>query len=181
MIRSKPSVPHDIVRAEFGTPPMVVEALFQIVEYLHRLRDMRAYRLPRMALEASRGLADSGGQRSWYASVTRWLQTYKYSVDRLPPSQYDPDAPRQALSHTERNTVIRYELIQRHIEQTWLTPSRPLATKMAYYREHFLMLTEDGFIQRPQQTPNLADIARVLTSGSRMYQILHPTITTRWS
>ncbi|MCO5546787.1 hypothetical protein L7F22_000223 [Adiantum nelumboides] len=98
MIRSKPSVPHDIVRAEFGAPPMVVEALFQKVGYLHRLRDMRADRLPRIALEASCGLADSGDQRSWYASVTRWLQTYEYSMDRLPPSQYDPDAPRQALS-----------------------------------------------------------------------------------
>ncbi|MCO5574914.1 hypothetical protein L7F22_028709 [Adiantum nelumboides] len=73
MIRSKPSVPHDIMRAEFGAPPMVVEALFQTVGYLHRLRDMRADRLPRIALEASRGLADSGDQRSWYASVTRWL------------------------------------------------------------------------------------------------------------
>ena len=28
MIRSKPSMPHDIVRAEFVAPPMVVEALF---------------------------------------------------------------------------------------------------------------------------------------------------------
>ncbi|MCO5602246.1 hypothetical protein L7F22_056374 [Adiantum nelumboides] len=111
MIRSKPSVPHDIVRAEFSTPPMVVEALFQTVGYLHRMRGMRADRLPRLALEASRGIAESGDERSWYASVTRWLQTYGYSMDRLPPLQYDQDAPRQALSHTERNTVIRYELI----------------------------------------------------------------------
>ncbi|MCO5576378.1 hypothetical protein L7F22_030188 [Adiantum nelumboides] len=110
---------------------------------------MRADRLPRLALEASRGIAESGDERSWYASVTRWLQTYGYSMDRLPPSQYDPDAPRQVLSHIERNTVIRYELIQRHVEQTWLTPSRPMATKMAYYIGHFLMLTEDTFIQRP--------------------------------
>ncbi|MCO5586104.1 hypothetical protein L7F22_040043 [Adiantum nelumboides] len=150
MIRSKPSVPHDIVRAEFGAPPMVVEALFQTVGYLHRLRDMRADRLPRIALEGSRGLADSRDQKSWYASVTIWLQTYGYSMERLPPSQYAPDAPRQALSHTERNTIIRYELIHRYVEQTWLTPLRPLATKMAYYREHFLMLTEDKFIQRPR-------------------------------
>ena len=40
MIRSKPSVPHDIVRAEFAAPPMVVEALFQTVTLLHRLREL---------------------------------------------------------------------------------------------------------------------------------------------
>ncbi|MCO5598198.1 hypothetical protein L7F22_052290 [Adiantum nelumboides] len=63
VIGSKPSVPHDIVRAEFGASPMVVEALFQIVGYLHRLRDMRADRLPPLVLEAFRELADSGAQR----------------------------------------------------------------------------------------------------------------------
>ena len=150
MIRSKQSVPHDILRAEFDASPMTVEALFQTIGYLHRLRDMSADRLPRLAMEASRQLAEAGDQRVWYATTNSWIQSFSFTMDRLPPSRYDPDAPRGGLSHSERNTVLRQEIKQRYIERTWITPSRPLDTKMAYYRDHFLMLTLDGFIQRPR-------------------------------
>ena len=106
MIRSKQSVPpHDILRAEFDASPMIVEALFQKIGYLHRLRGMRAYRLLRLAMAASRELAETGDQRVWYATTANWVESFSFTMDRLPPSQYDPDAPRGGLSHSERNIV----------------------------------------------------------------------------
>ena len=37
MIRSKASVPHDIIRAEMGAAPIITEALFQSVTCIKRL------------------------------------------------------------------------------------------------------------------------------------------------
>ena len=33
--------------------------------------------------------------------------------------------------------------------RTWIQPTRELGPKMAFYREHLLQLTEDGFVTRP--------------------------------
>ena len=66
MICSKPSMPHDIVRAEFTAPPMVVEALFQTVTLLHRLRELPPEQLARRAFESSRQLAEEGHTGGWY-------------------------------------------------------------------------------------------------------------------
>ena len=94
MIRSnKPSVPHNIVRAEFAAPPMVVEALFQTVTLLHRLRELLPERLARRAFESSRQLAKEGHTGGWYTQVLEWFARYHLDIDRLPPLQYDPDAP----------------------------------------------------------------------------------------
>ena len=46
MIRSKLSIPYDIVRAELAAPPMLVEALFQTLCLLHRLQSMDSDALP---------------------------------------------------------------------------------------------------------------------------------------
>ena len=73
MIRNKPSVPHDIVRAEFAAPPMVVEALFQTVKLLHRLRELPPERLARQAFESSRQLAKEGHTGVWYTQVLEWF------------------------------------------------------------------------------------------------------------
>ena len=73
MIRSKPSTPHDIVRAEFVAPPMVVEALFQTISFIYRMREMPTDRLSHRAFEASRQLAEDGHTGSWYAQMLQWL------------------------------------------------------------------------------------------------------------
>ena len=52
MIRSKPLVPHEIMRAEFVAPTMVVEALFQTICFIQRIREMDADKLLRRAFEA---------------------------------------------------------------------------------------------------------------------------------
>ena len=73
LIRSKPSVPHDILRAEFVTPPMLVEALFQTICFLHRFREMPHTHLSYRAFEASRALAEARDRGCWYAQVTDWF------------------------------------------------------------------------------------------------------------
>ena len=99
MIRSKPSVPHDIVRAEFAAPPMLVEALFQVCCFIHRMRDMAPDRLSRRAFEASKQLAEAGDTCSWYAQMIQLLTRCGWDIDHLPPLQYDLDAPHRQLSH----------------------------------------------------------------------------------
>lgn len=54
--------------------------------------------------------------------------------------QYDPNS-----LYTDRNRVLRYDLLQSHVRETWIAPARPLLAKMQYYHDHFLRLTEDGF------------------------------------
>ena len=39
MIRSKPSVPHQIILAKFNTSPLQLDAAFQAITYLHKVRD----------------------------------------------------------------------------------------------------------------------------------------------
>lgn len=149
MVRSKPSVPHDIVRAEFAVPPMVVEALFQAVTLLYRLRELPPERLARRAFESSRQLAEEGHTRVWYTQVLEWFARYRLDIDRLPPLQYDLDTPRR-LSRTERNRGLRQDLWQLYIQVTWSSPPVAMMTKMQYYRTSFLQLSQDGFTERPQ-------------------------------
>eukprot|EP00249_Psilotum_nudum_P024953 c29331_g2_i2 orf=1-1479(+) len=150
LIRSKASVPHDIVRAELAAPPMLVEALFQTVCMLHRFQDMDRDQIAYRAFMASRELAMGGDTSSWYAQTRDWLARHGIDIDRLPPLQYDTQAPTYLLSHGERNRVIRQELWHTYIQRTWTSPVRPLPPKMSYYYEHFLSISEQGFIETPQ-------------------------------
>lgn len=148
MIRDKPSVPHTVIRAEFAASPMVVEALFQTITFIQRVRDMTPGRLPRLAMESSQMIASQGTTHPcWYATVLAWFTTHGIDIDRLPPSQYDPASPYYRLSRVDRNRVLRCDLVQAHVRDTWMVAALP--TKMQHYRDHFLRLTEDGFIQRP--------------------------------
>lgn len=149
LFRSKPSVPHDIIRAELATPPMLVEALFQTVCFIQRIRELPPDRLTCRAFEASRQLAETGEQGSWYSQVTQWFASHGLDMERLPPFQYDPDSPHFHLSHSERNRVLRQDLWQLYTRETWITPTQPLPPKMLYYRDRFMTILPDGFIQRP--------------------------------
>ena len=55
-LRSKSTVPHDIIRAEFTLPPMLVEALFQLVVFIHRIHSQPHDRISHQAFKASRSL-----------------------------------------------------------------------------------------------------------------------------
>lgn len=53
MIRSKPSVPCDIIQAEFEVAPLVTDALFQIVSYIQHVYSLDRDRLLQLAVDSS--------------------------------------------------------------------------------------------------------------------------------
>lgn len=127
---------------------MVVEALFQTVCFIQRVRELPADRLTRRAFESAIQIAEGGYDGAWYTQVRAWFGVHGLQLESLPPFQYDPDSPYVHLSRSERNTVIRQDLWQLYIRQHWITS--PLPRKMSYYRDHFLTILDDGFIQRPR-------------------------------
>lgn len=158
MIRAKSSVPHEIMLAEFGATPLALEAAFQAVTYLHRIREFgdttsgRA-RLPWLALTSSMDLAGRGDTHCWYSRLSKWMTSLGLDMDRLPPFRYSLDDPRLCWEMTrhEISQVIRADLLQLHTYRTWIYPTR-LPTKMATYRDHFLRISDDGLITSPGYT-----------------------------
>eukprot|EP00250_Pteridium_aquilinum_P019422 c24426_g1_i1 orf=1306-2640(+) len=149
MIRAKASVPHEIIRAELAAPPIVVEALTCSVSFIHSTWELPRHRYARLALESSRQLASDGDTACWYAQMTSWFELHGFSIDRLPPFQYSLEAPLLSLTRPEISRIIRQDLIQLDTRRTWIDPPQELGTKMAFYRDHLLRTTEDGFIVRP--------------------------------
>ena len=107
MIRAKKSVPHDIIRAEMGTPPMEVEALTKTVCFLHKAWELPRNRYTRLALESSQQLALQGDTSCWYAQMMTWFQQHDFSMGRLPPFQYALDAPSPHLKREEISRLVR--------------------------------------------------------------------------
>ena len=70
-------------------------------------------------------------------------------MERLPPFQFNLDSSYTHLSHSEKNRVHMQDLWQLYIRETWITPTQPLPPKM-FYKDQFMTLLEDGFIQRPR-------------------------------
>ncbi|MCO5607117.1 hypothetical protein L7F22_061309 [Adiantum nelumboides] len=70
-------------------------------------------------------------------------------MDRLPTFQYSRQAPSMSLTRVEITRLICQDLMQLDTRRTWIEPSQELGTKMAFYREHLLHLTGDGFVIRP--------------------------------
>ncbi|KAH7446947.1 hypothetical protein KP509_01G083500 [Ceratopteris richardii] len=132
LIRAKASVPHDIIRVELAAPPIEIEALTRAVSFVHSLWDTTRDRYTRLALESSRQLALQGDTSCW-----------------LPPFQYSLQTPLMYLTRVEITKRIRQDLIQLDTKRTWIEPTQELGTKMAFYREHLLHLTTDGFVTRP--------------------------------
>ena len=60
MIRSNESVPHDIIQAEVGAAPIIIEALFRSVTFIQRLWELLKRRYPTLSLMSSRQLAKNG-------------------------------------------------------------------------------------------------------------------------
>ncbi|MCO5551803.1 hypothetical protein L7F22_005305 [Adiantum nelumboides] len=150
MIRAKASVPHAIIRAEVAAPPIEMEALTKSVSFIHGMWNTDRCRYTRSALESSRQLALKGDTSCWYAKTNLWFQRHGFSMDRLPPFQYSLEAPSLPITKTERNRIIRQDLIQLDTKRTWVEPIQELGTKMAFYRGNFLQVSEDGFVTRPR-------------------------------
>ena len=148
MIGAKSSVPHDIIRAEIAAPKIVTEALAKSINFLQNTWKLPRYRYTRLALESSRQLALKGDQKCWYAQLTAWLCLHGVDIERLPPFQYSLDAPSLTLSKQEINKLIKQDLTQLDTKRTWMEPIGELGTKKKFYKEHFLLLSNDGFITR---------------------------------
>ena len=149
MIRAKASIPHEILRAELAAPPLVIEALTRSISFIHSIWGLPRDRYARLVLESSRQLTSQGDTSCWYAQMIAWFQLHGFDMDRLPHFQYSLDAPSLSLTQTGITRLIRQDLIQLDTRRTWIQPTRELGTKMAFYREHLLELTQDGFVMRP--------------------------------
>ena len=110
VIRSKASVPHDIIRAEMGATPIITEALFRsvtciiraekgaapiITEALFRsvtciqhLWEPPKQRYPRLTLMSSRQLGENGDIHCWYAEMQQWSESHCISINAPPPFRY---------------------------------------------------------------------------------------------
>ena len=137
MIRSKPSVPHQIILAEFGASPLQLDAAFQAITYLHRVRDFNSsdgcLRLPWLALSSSMALSADGDQRCWYSRLSSSFTRLGLDLDRLPPFQYSLAPSPFSPTDQEVNRIIRADLLQLHTWQTWfLHPELPV--KLDFYR-----------------------------------------------
>ncbi len=149
MIRSKASVPHDIVRAEMGAAPIAVEALLRSVTNIQRIWKLPKERYPRLALMSSLQLTAHGDTHCWYAEMQEWFLSHGMNINALPPFQYSLDCPHLNMTKTEKNRVIRADIIKLNNERTWTSPTTPLGRKMAQYKALFLHISQDGFILRP--------------------------------
>ena len=150
LIRSKSSVPHEVIRAEFALPPMLVEALFQIVVFIRRISNQSLDRLSRRAFDASRNLHNLGDRTSWYSHTISFLEEYGLDINKLPPLKYNKHGVRTLISHEAQNKVIRQEIWKIYIRHIWIQPREPLSPKMLYYKEHFMHFNDLGFIERPR-------------------------------
>lgn len=110
---------------------------------------MHRGRYTKLALESSRQSTMQGDTSCWYAQMTSWFQRHGLNMDRLPPFQYPLHAPALTVTQTEITRLVRHDLIKLDTERTWIEPIQELGTKMAFYKEHLLQLSGDGFVIRP--------------------------------
>ena len=85
---------HDVIRAEFTLPPMLVEALFQLVVFIHRIHSQPHDCISRQAFEASRSLYESGNTSYWYIIVVSWLLANDLDINNVPPLRYKHESDR---------------------------------------------------------------------------------------
>ena len=91
-------------------PPMLVEALFQLVVFIHRIHSQPQDRISRQAFEASRSLYVSGDGSSWYNIVVSWLLANGIDINNPPPLKYNHRTDKTLISHEDRNKVMRQEI-----------------------------------------------------------------------
>ncbi|KAJ7295747.1 hypothetical protein O6H91_Y166000 [Diphasiastrum complanatum] len=99
MIRAKPSVPHQIILAEFAVTPIQIEALFHIVTLgTHYVV---------VALSSSRHLHSEGHLFSWYSQACHVLSTLGIQITDLPAGTHQ---------------YIRGLLYRSNLHSTWQGP-----------------------------------------------------------
>ena len=97
-IRSESTIPHKIITTEFTLPPMLVEALFQLVVFINRIHSQSQDRISRQAFEASQSLYESNDTSSWYNTVVSWLFSNGLDINYLPPLKYVNETNKTLIS-----------------------------------------------------------------------------------
>ena len=149
-LRNKSTLPHDIIRVEFTLSSMLVETLFQLVVFIHKIHSQPHDRIYRQAFEAYRSLNESGYTSSWYGMMVSWLLANGLDINNPPPLRYNHTIDNTLISHADRNKVICQEIWQICTRYKWTAPLEPLPSKMLYYKEHFMHFFKLGFITWPK-------------------------------
>ena len=101
-IRSESVIPYQIIKVEFTSPPMLVDALVQVVvfmigdlvkilghpDYFMSLKDIR----------------------SWYNVMVSWLFANDIEINNLSPLRYDLEIDKTLISHWDNNKIICQEI-----------------------------------------------------------------------
>ena len=109
-LQSKSTISHDNIRAKFTLPPMLVDALFQLVVFIHRIHSQAHDRISHQAFEASHSLYEFSYTSSWYGMIGSWLLANGLDINNLPPLKYNHAIDNTLISHEDRNKVIRQEI-----------------------------------------------------------------------
>ena len=88
-LRSKSTVPHDIIIAQFTLPSMLGEALFLLVVFIQRIHRQPQDRLSHQAFEESPSLYKFGDTSTSYSIVVSWRHANCLHISSLPPLRYN--------------------------------------------------------------------------------------------
>lgn len=83
------------------------------------------------------------------ASIVGSAVSFRYVASILTSSCPFMDFPFLRDSCSKRKKLIKMYLSKLHTQRAWSAPPFPLDTKMAYYQDHFLHLSSDGFVVWP--------------------------------
>ena len=109
-LRSKSTVRHAIIRVEFTSIPMLVDTLFQLVIFIHRIRSLPHDRISHQVFEASLSLYESGYTSSWYGMMVSWLLENGLDINKLPPLGTNHEIDKTLISHEDHNKIIHEEI-----------------------------------------------------------------------
>ena len=102
MIRSKASVPHDIIRAKMGTASIITEALFQSMACIQSL-----WEIPKSSQGWQLCHQDNWlNIHCWYVEMQQWFESHSISINALTPFQYSLDCPHLNMTKLEKNKVM---------------------------------------------------------------------------
>ena len=68
---------------------MLVETLFPLVVFIHRIHSQPRDRISHQTFEASRSLYESDYTSSWYGMMVSWLIANGLDIYNLPPLRYN--------------------------------------------------------------------------------------------
>ena len=94
---------------------MLVEAVIQMVAFIHKMSNQPHDLLSHQAFEASRELYELDVGNSWYSLMISWLLENGLHINQLYSLNYNHDVYTSLVFYGERNKVIRQEIWEIYI------------------------------------------------------------------